>query len=60
MIAEHLLLVDVGLHLDDGTGGVRVRSDDRVTLACDTEGALHLDKYVDGEKRAKMVDELVI
>lgn len=42
VVAEHTLLVHVGLHLDNGTGRIRVRSDDGVALAGNTEGALHL------------------
>ena len=43
VIAEHLLLIDVRLHLDDRTSRIRIRGNDGVALAGDAEGALHLD-----------------
>ena len=43
MLAEHLLLVLVALHLDDGARGVRVGRNDGKALAGDSERTLHDD-----------------
>lgn len=62
MVAEHLLLVHVGLHLDDRTGCIRVGCDDGVALAGDAERALHFYLFIlerSQERRAESARDVV-
>ncbi|KAI3478237.1 hypothetical protein L1887_59848 [Cichorium endivia] len=58
VVAQHLLLVHVRLHLDDRARRIRVRCDDRVALARDTERALHLGLRVQCGSRGLKVEAL--